>query len=99
MVPITSSIVRPRFKPKVKIAISTAINVAITGSPKNSAKRSRLWPFGSTISATARSAIRITGTNEVATLMPKLGISSSVKIFGLYRPSGTGLSMPFRKRA
>ncbi|SVM48989.1 Uncharacterised protein [Klebsiella pneumoniae] len=98
-VSLICSIERPRLRPKVNIAISTAISVAITGSPKNSAIGRKAWPFGRTISATARIAIRITGTSEVQTLTPKPGISSSVKVFGLCSPSGIGLSMPFRKRA
>jgi len=67
----------------VNIAISTAISVAITGSPRNSATDRNAWPFGRTISATARIAIRITGTREVQTLTPKPGISSSVKVLAL----------------
>ncbi len=70
-VSLICSMERPRFKPKVNRAISTAIRVAITGSPKNSAIGRKAWPFGRIISATARIAIRITGTSEVQTLTPK----------------------------
>lgn len=70
-VSLICSMERPRFKPKVNSAISTAIRVAMTGSPKNSAIGRKAWPFGRIISATARIAIRITGTSEVQTLTPK----------------------------